>query len=311
MKRKTAFYITGALLLAGGMAATAHAATDPMIEGAKQCTHLLPQYEKQYGIPKHLLSAIATTESGRYHEGLKLSIPWPWTINAAGRSYYLDSKQEAIAMVQKLQRQGVASIDVGCMQVNLYHHPDAFSSLDKAFDPKTNIAYAASFLNNLYQDRKSWKRAAADYHSKEPERGGKYAGRVYNSWLQLVDKLKLAQVKVPENSLAEMRRMKPVAAAKGVKYASLAPAAGQIAVRSVAPLPEQVGKLVPSYQPPRMKSISINDSGVHKENTLVMHSEMKAVASALPPVADTNFIRINAEQPAEIPKNGPNFIFND
>jgi hypothetical protein len=106
------------------LASSAHAgSTDPLIEGAKLCTKQLPQYEKQNGIPAHLLSAIAATESGRYHQDLKIRIPWPWTINAAGRGYYFESKQEAIAAVKKLRKQGVQSIDVGCMQVNLHHHP--------------------------------------------------------------------------------------------------------------------------------------------------------------------------------------------
>ncbi len=295
------------MLSAGPVAA---AATDPLIEGAKLCTHLLPQYEKQYGIPKHLLSAIASTESGRYHEGLKIRIPWPWTINAGGKGYYFNNKQDAVAAVQKFQRQGMQSIDVGCMQVNLMHHPEAFSSLDKAFDPQTNIAYAAGFLRNLYNEEKSWKHAAADYHSKEPGRGGRYVGQVYDSWSNLVDKLRLAQLKVPENSLAEMRRMKPVAAAKGVKYASLAPAAGAIKQKEL--LPEQLGKKVAAYRSPHMKIISVSAHDVRRQDAvLVVRQEVQSVAAAVPSVPDTGIIRINAERPADSLNAGPNFIFND
>jgi hypothetical protein len=32
------------------------------------------------------------------------------------------------------------------MQINLKHHPGAFASLEEAFDPQKNIAYAAQFL---------------------------------------------------------------------------------------------------------------------------------------------------------------------
>src|SRR4029079_10379480 len=105
----------------------------------------------------HLLSAIASTESGRYHEGLQIKVPWPWTINVGGKGYWFDSKEEAIAAVRKYQHRGIQSIDVGCMQVNLYHHPEGFASLDQAFEPEHNVAYAASFLRSLYQEDGTWK----------------------------------------------------------------------------------------------------------------------------------------------------------
>ena len=37
---------------------------------------------------------------------------------------------------------GVRLMDVGCMQVNLQMHPDAFPSLDAAFDPAAIRAHA-------------------------------------------------------------------------------------------------------------------------------------------------------------------------
>lgn len=168
----------------------AHAATgDSMIEGAKLCTRYLPRHERQYGIPVHLLAAIASTESGRYHKGLGLSIPWPWTINAEGKGHYFDSKEEAVAAVRKLQAQGVKSIDVGCMQVNLRHHPNAFASLSEAFDPRFNVAYAARFLRNNYEDLGSWKLAAAAYHSRTPTFGNQYLKLVYKSWNNILTKI--------------------------------------------------------------------------------------------------------------------------
>ena len=113
----------------------AHAQVDPMIEGAKMCTRHLTRYEREYGIPTHLLSAISSIESGRYHKGLQIRLPWPWAVNVEGKGYMFDSKEEAVAAVQKFRRQGAKSIDIGCMQVNLVHHANAFASLDKAFDP--------------------------------------------------------------------------------------------------------------------------------------------------------------------------------
>jgi hypothetical protein len=104
--------------------------------------------------------------------------PWPWTINAEGEGRFFASKAEALAAVRDLQAKGVKSIDVGCMQVNLMHHPQAFASLEQAFDPAANAAYAARFLNVLYGQTRDWTRATAFYHSATPELGEAYQRKV-------------------------------------------------------------------------------------------------------------------------------------
>lgn len=160
-----------------------------IIEGAKLCTRYLPRHEREYGIPEHLLAAIASTESGRYHHALGLNLPWPWTINVEGKGYFFDTKQEAVNAVQKLHARGVQSIDVGCMQVNLYHHPNAFANLDQAFDPAYNVAYAAQFLTRNFHDEGTWRKATADYHSKTPMYGDQYARLVFSVWGRIVNKV--------------------------------------------------------------------------------------------------------------------------
>jgi soluble lytic murein transglycosylase-like protein len=67
----------------------------------------------------------------------------------------------------RLQGQGVRSIDIGCMQVNLLHHPQAFASLEAGFDPATNVAYAVRFLR-LPRAYRDWNQAVAMYHSATP-----------------------------------------------------------------------------------------------------------------------------------------------
>ena len=54
-----------------------------------------------------------------------------------------------MAAVRAMQANGVRSIDVGCGQINLMYHPDAFPNLELAFDPQANAAYAARFLKAL------------------------------------------------------------------------------------------------------------------------------------------------------------------
>lgn len=168
---------------------------DNQIDQARQCTMHFPQNERLYGIPTHLLAAIASTESGRWNDTLSMVIPWPWTINANGQGYYFDSKAEAVAKVKSLQRQGVKQIDVGCMQISLKHHSHAFSSVEQAFDPKYNVAYSAKFLRSNYDDLQSWTKATAAYHSRTPKFGNKYLGRIEKSWNGIVGKVREARSK--------------------------------------------------------------------------------------------------------------------
>jgi hypothetical protein len=142
-----------------------------------QCRRAIQAAARQAGIPDHLMAAIARVESGRRGADGQVQ-PWPWTINAEGTDHVYDTKDAAIAGVRAFQALGMRSIDVGCMQVNLMHHPNAFASLDMAFDPTANAVYAASFLAGLFQQTGSWPRATAAYHSATPQLGNAYQQKV-------------------------------------------------------------------------------------------------------------------------------------
>ncbi len=142
------------------------------------CRQAIAVAERANAIPPHLLAAIGRVESGRRDPGSGAMHPWPWTINAEGEGHFYDSKAEAISATSALQSHGMRSIDVGCMQVNLMHHPDAFTSLEQAFDPQINAAWAARFLRQLYQQSGDWHRATALYHSATPDLGNAYEARV-------------------------------------------------------------------------------------------------------------------------------------
>lgn len=182
----------GSLLLAAGLLAplAAAAAGPPQKPGASQttlsagqlCLPAIISAESTARLPSRLLEAIALVESGRVDKRTGRRVPWPWTINAEGEGYFFDSKAQAIAAVRELQARGVMSIDVGCMQVNLLHHPDAFPDLEQAFDPRTNARYAARFLSELYSRTPSWVQATAFYHSQTPELGDAYQRRVMVEW---------------------------------------------------------------------------------------------------------------------------------
>jgi hypothetical protein len=151
-------------------------------DDATVCRDTIAHAERIKGIPTHLMQSVAIAESGRYDATHKAVLAWPWTINAEGEGKYFPSKAAAIADVRRLQAQGVKSIDVGCMQINLVHHAKAFASLEQAFDPGHNVAYGAEFLRERYEATKSWNTAVAHYHSQTPERGGPYRDRVLAIW---------------------------------------------------------------------------------------------------------------------------------
>jgi hypothetical protein len=146
------------------------------------CRQAVAQAEQSYRLPPHLLEAIALVESGRKDPLTGAVEPWPWTLDAAGEGHFYASKAEAIAAAQDFQAKGVKLIDVGCLQINLYHHPHAFASLEQAFDPMANAAYAAQFLSQLHAELGSWEEAAAHYHSTTPELAADYKRKVLVAW---------------------------------------------------------------------------------------------------------------------------------
>jgi hypothetical protein len=68
------------------------------------------------------------------------------------------------------------------MQVNILHHPDAFRSIEEAFEPEKNVEYAGKFLKNLHKQTGSWTQAVANYHSADEALGGPYQQRIYKLW---------------------------------------------------------------------------------------------------------------------------------
>lgn len=160
------------------MAFTAQAHAQGNASPGARCEQAIGMAARANHVPGELMWAIGMVESGRPDPVGGGWHPWPWAINAEGRGMFFDSKPEAIAAVRSLQASGVRSIDVGCMQVNLMHHPDAFASLDEAFDPARNALYAGRFLGSLYQRSSNWIVAAGWYHSATTELAADYIKRV-------------------------------------------------------------------------------------------------------------------------------------
>ncbi len=132
------------------------------------CVAEILRAQLRHGIPGNILLGIGLQEAGTRRGG-QLTI-WPWAVNAAGEGRIFDSREAALDWVQARQAAGVRSIDVGCLQVNLRWHPEAFASPAQGFDPARNIDYAARFLRSLYEKTGDWRLAAGSYHSFTPEK---------------------------------------------------------------------------------------------------------------------------------------------
>lgn len=145
------------------------------------CEAAIARAEQVRSLPDGLLPALARVESGR-PDAAGAARPWPWTIDVDGQGQFFATKAEAVAAVLALQDIGIRSIDVGCLQVNLMYHPNAFASIEQAFDPAANAAYAARFLVALHARDGDWTHAIASYHSETPSLGAAYRTKVMAIW---------------------------------------------------------------------------------------------------------------------------------
>lgn len=154
----------------------------PVASPAQLCEAAIATAERAERLPERMMGAIAVVETGRPDAASGTLRPWPWTINAEGQGFFFASKQQAIDAVRSLQAHGARSIDVGCMQISLLFHPNAFTTLEQAFDPDANARFAARFLNALRTTHNDWPAAIAAYHSETPALGASYRQLVLARW---------------------------------------------------------------------------------------------------------------------------------
>jgi hypothetical protein len=149
------------------------------LEQSSLCAAAVRQAEERFHLPNALLMSVAKAESGRPIASPTDIRPWPWTIDADGTGIFVDSKPAAIAWM-KLMSARHSLVDVGCLQVDLHYHPNAFRSLEEAFDPVLNADYAARVLVDLYHGEASgsWDAAVGLYHSHTALLAAEYRDRV-------------------------------------------------------------------------------------------------------------------------------------
>lgn len=132
------------------------------------CREEIAAAATRHGVPESAALTVGMVESG--HDPLALNIAgWP----ARARSV-----EHGIAALAKLRAAGITLVDVGCMQINLKHHPAAFPRLEDAFTPAANADYGVRLLKRLHAEKGSWGKAIAAYHSSDPQRQKIYLQRV-------------------------------------------------------------------------------------------------------------------------------------
>jgi hypothetical protein len=126
----------------------------------------------RYRLPPGLLGAVSRVETGRPLPVTGDRQPWPWTVNADGASLFFDTRAQAMAETQRVLAHGAQFVDIGCMQVDLREHRDAFATLQDAFNPQANTDYAARLLVSLRSGKRGadrgWAAASGLYHSGTP-----------------------------------------------------------------------------------------------------------------------------------------------
>lgn len=139
---------------------------------------LFKQVADEFGIPPELLHAIASYES--HYE--------PWAVNISGKSYYPDSREKALKLINN---SGAKSYDIGLMQVNSFWLNKFDLDVKRAILPEENLrlgAWVLRYCLDRYGD--NWKAVGA-YHTGSPynlpDKAKNYARHVLNKYLLLLN----------------------------------------------------------------------------------------------------------------------------
>ncbi|MEM9724060.1 MAG: lytic transglycosylase domain-containing protein [Pseudomonadota bacterium] len=171
--------LLSALWLGASPAAASEAPRFTAAEAAR-CETAITEAAARHGTPVRLLRALALVETGRSIEGARR--PWPWSVNAGGEGRWFGTRREALAWARERLSAGVASIDLGCMQINRIWHGEAFTDLGAMLDPRQNADYAARFLAELKAETGDWMRAAGYYHSRTKQHFDRYSALVASAY---------------------------------------------------------------------------------------------------------------------------------
>jgi hypothetical protein len=135
--------------------------------------------ERHHPMPAGLLQAIAVVESGVNGR------PHPWALNVNGRVIYANSRETAQRHLKDKQGRIRGRIFAGCMQLSVKHHRMYFASVEQIFDPRENVARAARYLAQHYEESGDWARAIRRYNGGTPRRQAAYLCKVLSALIAI------------------------------------------------------------------------------------------------------------------------------
>lgn len=117
----------------------------------------------QHGVPPAVLYSVALQESGTKLRGQL--VPWPWTLNVAGKGYRFATRADACAALGiAIATAGAARVDVGLGQTNIKANGHRYKFPCEGLDPYKNLAVTAQILAEQKAKGGSWIDAAGRYH---------------------------------------------------------------------------------------------------------------------------------------------------
>lgn len=139
-----------------------------------------PAYQlaaQRAGIPSLVLYAVALQESGIRRNGR--IVPWPWSLNVAGKSRRFATRADACAGLQQAMRATpLKRIDAGLVQINLGYQHHRYTHACDLLDPYRNLAIAADILKEQHIPGGDWLLTIGRYHRPA---GGEPAARYRRS----------------------------------------------------------------------------------------------------------------------------------
>ena len=157
--------------------AAALQSTRPADAVSSACLRWIAPIERYYGIPVGLLTAMSYVESNWR------GAPWPWALNINGTPYYAASAADAARMMTDPLGRIRRDVAVGCLQIHMKFHAEAFAAPHHALEPRANVAYAGRYLRMLRDRHGSWVDAVA--HFGGDTRSPEYVCRVIRYRIEL------------------------------------------------------------------------------------------------------------------------------
>jgi hypothetical protein len=114
-------------------------------------------------VPATILFAVALQESGMTLRGRFM--PWPWTLNIAGRAHRYSNRTETCSALRyALQQLPGTRVDVGLGQINVGYHGHRVDEPCQLIDPYRNLMIAASLLREHHTPGGDWLMTVGHYH---------------------------------------------------------------------------------------------------------------------------------------------------